>query len=162
MLINDHSGDLIETLPSLRRYAFCLVGRKDEGDALVARFLYDLPTDNNQLSSRSCSVALFKAFNADRSLTAACRDAADRNSWAVDDALHAEILALPVKPRQALILVRAIGFCHDDAGEIMRRPVEDVARSVAAAVDRIFWGSRLHPIETTPGPEANLRVPAQH
>lgn len=144
MFVTDHSDDLLESIPNLRRYAFCLVGREDEGDALVEQVLRTLASAGASLNGSSCSVGLFKAFNADPDVGTACRDAAARNSWVIADALHGEILTLPVRLRQIFILVRTLGFSRDDTAEIVPCPVTDVARYVTEAVDRILRNSRLH------------------
>ena len=160
-MIEDRCDDLIETIPNLRRYAFCLVGRKDEGDDLVEHVLCAIPTETDRLSGRSCSVAVFKLFNADQTVGTACRDAASRNAWAVDDALHAEVLTLPVRLRQALILVRTIGFSHDDTAEIVPCTTDDVRRCVTEAVDRILRQARRRPDSFMPH-EETMQEPAPH
>ena len=79
MYVTDHRDDLLDAVPNLRRYAFCIVGRQDEGDALVERVLHNILSDGVQLTGSSCSVCLFKAFNTDRSVNTACRNAAKRS-----------------------------------------------------------------------------------
>lgn len=138
----NHSDDLLDCIPNLRRYAFCLVGRIDEGDALVEQVLRKLPAVGAVPSGSSCSVGLFKAFNADRDVDAACRDAAARNCWVITDALHGEILALPIRLRKIFILVRTIGFSREETAEIVPCPVTDVVHCLTEAADRILRNTR--------------------
>ncbi|MAT96176.1 MAG: hypothetical protein CL608_03460 [Anaerolineaceae bacterium] len=162
MYVTDHRDDLLDAVPNLRRYAFCIVGRQDEGDALVERVLHNILSDGVQLTGSSCSVCLFKAFNTDRSVNTACRNAAKRNSWTVEDGLHGEILSLPVRLRQILILVRTIGFSREATAEIVACPTADIAVCLNGAVDRMLQNARPHQARRRQRQEAVTREPPQN
>jgi len=129
---------LLNAIRYLRCYAFCVFGCKEQGDDLIERFLREYVATNSRLNGRSYPLALFKAFHANHTVCKAFEALEKNNPRAVEDALHTAVLALPVKLRQALILVRTMDFTHHDAAEIISLAETEVARNVNEAVDRLF------------------------
>ena len=140
--MEDYDG-LLDAIRYLRRYTCCVFGCKEQGDDLIERFLREYLATNSWLNGRSYTLPLFKAFHANHTVRNAFEALENNSPRAVEDALYTAVLALPVKLRQALILVRTMDFTYHDAAEIISIAEIDVARNVNEAVDRLFQQEQL-------------------
>jgi len=130
--------DLMNAIPMLRRYAYCLTGSGHVADDLIERALQDIVEMRAPLKGSSVTLSLFKIFNL------SCYDAGFLGHLRLvdgDQSLLSRVLDLPIEDRKALLLVRTMGFTDAEAGEILCLPEEDVRRSRHSAGLRLLGSS---------------------
>jgi CheY-like chemotaxis protein len=129
------STEIIDLLPSLRRYALALVGDQGRADALVEVCLERLLAEQAHVSGRALRLTLFALFDLihDETLHADRPEAAVAAGGSLAHSLH----DLPLEERKALLLVTVEHFSQSDAGAILRVPAPVIARRVLAARERL-------------------------
>ncbi len=128
--------DLIASIPLLRQFCFGMTGCQKSADDVIELFLRKFEAEESTLNGTTCTLGLFKAFLDDRRVRDAFSHSA--NDAAPVDALHAEVIALPVELRQAALLVVTTGFTHEEAADILGTSADDVGGRVSAAIDQLF------------------------
>jgi CheY-like chemotaxis protein len=126
-------------LPFLRRYARCLTGQQEAGDAAVAALIERITADPSLMpTDMDARVALFRAFTRmwnDPSLSSG--HAGVHGTTLVDSRLD----AITPLPRQAFLLVAVEGFTPDEAALVTDRSRDQIeadldmaGREIAAQV----------------------------
>jgi DNA-directed RNA polymerase specialized sigma24 family protein len=133
---NHRNDDLIACIPLLRQFCFCAIGSLGRADDLIERFLREFEAGADRLKGQTCTLGLFRAFLRNRTVRETLSKSADDKPSL--DALHAEVIALPIELRQAALLVVTIGFTPEEAADILEIDADSVGRCVSAAIDRIF------------------------
>jgi CheY-like chemotaxis protein/DNA-directed RNA polymerase specialized sigma24 family protein len=131
--------DLLKAIPLLRQYAFCLTGSREEGDRLVEQALLELLRDDVPLAQTAPVMAYFTAFHR----TEALRHWARRRGMVPAGAtpLMTRLSMLSPLECQALLLVKTIGFTHQEAAEILGVGYKDVDEDILTAVSILLTGS---------------------
>ena len=119
--------DLLNAIPMLRRYAFCLTGSREAGDGWIERTLQEFIAGRVPLNGSSVTVSLFKAF------TRTCSVAGTFSRLRLDSdcderELLAKVLQLPMEQRRALLLVSTMRFTEAETAEILDLSAEEVRR----------------------------------
>src|SRR5258706_6427049 len=104
------SVEIIDLLPSLRRYALALIGDQVRADAAVELCLERLLADQGALASAALRVAAFRLFDPyyAQAVSPVCASAAA----CATDGLPAALQRLPPQQRKALLLVTIAGVSH--------------------------------------------------
>jgi CheY-like chemotaxis protein/DNA-directed RNA polymerase specialized sigma24 family protein len=130
------SDEIIDQLPSLRRYAAALVGGQERADELVELCLERLLAHQAHLGKRALRLTLFGLFDRIYDEWLESAQALDEQP-ATGDGLRNSLHALPIEERKALLLVTVERFSHADAAAILRSAPAVVARRVLAARERL-------------------------
>lgn len=128
------SAEIIDLLPSLRRYALALIGDPLRADAAVELTLEQLLADQAALATPAIRVAAFRRFERCCAEAVAAEWAnGARRTAAGDDGISAALERLPPEQRKALLLVGIEGFSHAEAGAVLGLAAEAIAQRVLAA-----------------------------
>jgi CheY-like chemotaxis protein len=129
------STEIIDLLPSLRRYAHALVGAPARADGLVELCLERLLAEQAHLSGRALRLTLFALFDLihDETLRAGVAEA----EVAPSDRLEHSLSDLPLEERKALLLVTVERFSQSEAAAILRSSTAVIARRALAARERM-------------------------
>jgi DNA-directed RNA polymerase specialized sigma24 family protein len=129
------STEIIDLLPSLRRYAAALVGDPARADGLVETCLERLLAEQANVRGRALRLTVFALFDLihDETLGAGPTAAAVTPS----DGLEHSLNDLPLEERKALLLVTVEHFSQSEAAAILRVSTAVVARRVLAARERM-------------------------
>lgn len=144
---------IIETLPSLRRYACALTGNRNTGDEYIRVALMVLAEDPRPLRrDADVKFQLYKLFHC--VLDVLIVPVADMLEGTVDsDPYHGVkcgLMALPLLNRKLLLLVTMEGFALKRAAELLDLPVREARLRLVRA--RMQFGCLGAPSEAL-GPE---------
>ncbi len=128
--------EIIDQLPSLRRYAAAIVGHRAHADSLVELCLERLLANQARLTGPDLRLALFALFDLIHREWLLADPGGDAT---VDtaDSLHNSLRDLPLDERKALLLVTVERFTLRDIAVILRTTAEIAARRVLAARERM-------------------------
>ena len=118
---------LVQALPHLRQYMYCITGSRDYGDDVIKQWLTalsgggDLPVDD------ATPVEIFALFHAHAPNHLDRQKLTDGRS-PEEEGLHARVLALPVRERQILVLRAVLDFDQEEVSEILDIPERFVRR----------------------------------
>lgn len=117
----------LELLPLLRQYAYGLTGSRRDGDEIVERSLIGLTRTEHSRQPMPLLIELLQILH---------KQWLPENLESDDgDDLHDRVLSLPLQQRQALLLVRTMGFSVEDAARALDISIEHVEILVATAMD---------------------------
>lgn len=114
----DRYTALLEALPRLRQYVFCVTGSREYSDDIIKDWLLSLPPGAEAEAAAACVRDAFILFHrhGDRQLD---RQRLTNGRSPEEEGLHARVLALPVRERQVLLLSVVIGFAQDEVAAIL-------------------------------------------
>lgn len=117
----------LELLPLLRQYAYGLTGSRRDGDELVETTLIGLTRTERLRQPTPLLIELLQILH---------KQWLPENLESDDgDDLHDRVLSLPLQQRQALLLVRTMGFSIEDAARALEISCRQVKILVATAMD---------------------------
>jgi CheY-like chemotaxis protein/DNA-directed RNA polymerase specialized sigma24 family protein len=127
-----------QQLPYLRRYARALTGSQNSGDAFVRATLEAALADSALLDKiGEGRTALYSAFNRIWSSGNVEASSPVQEGGLHEQAAQSRLSHITPEYRQALLLTTLEDFTHDEAAQILDRPVEEIDAMVREAVAEI-------------------------